>query len=153
MALNQVEFDFRTEVNDLKTWLGHTLRQMTWARANNHDKIMGERLRRDAEIRKPKLKELNGLAASLKGHSALGGQELALTVLNSDWEEMERKLDILSRDEDAKKSDAVMKQESHLSKSAVASKGKNLKKIYMGPIYSTKKRRGEAKLFLNAGPM
>jgi hypothetical protein len=122
-----VDANFRTEVNDLKTWLGHTLRQMTWARANNHDKIMGERLRRDAEMRKPKLKELNAIAASLKGHSALGGQELALTVLNSDWEEMERKLDILSRDDDVTKSDAVTKQESHLSKSAVASKGKYFK--------------------------
>ena len=83
---------------------------------------MGERLRRDAEMRKPKLKELNAIAASLKGHSALGGQELALTVLNSDWEEMERKLDILSRDDDVTKSDAVKKQE--LSKSASATKGK-----------------------------
>ena len=73
--------------------MSHTLRQMAWAQANNHDKIMGERLRRDAEMRRPKLKELNAIAASLKGQSAVGEQEIAL--LNSDWEDMERKIGLV----------------------------------------------------------
>lgn len=53
---------------------------------------MAEGLRREAEVRKSKLKELNARAAALKGHRALGSQELALTVLNSDWEELQQKL-------------------------------------------------------------
>ena len=77
-------------MNELKTWMSHTLRQMAWAQANNHDKIMGDRLRRDAEMRRPKLKELNAIAASLKGHNE---QEIAL--LNSDWEDMERKIGLI----------------------------------------------------------
>ena len=96
----------------MKTWLCHTLRQMAWASANNHDKIMGEGLRRDAEFRKPKLKELNAMATSLKGHSALGGQELALTVLNADWEDMERKLRVMTRDENVTQTTVTFHQES-----------------------------------------
>jgi hypothetical protein len=110
-------------VNELKTWLGHTLRQMTWAKANNHDKIMGERLRRDAEMRRPKLRELNAIAASLKGHSALGSQELALTVLNSDWEEMERKIGLMSKEESHVVSSLQQSPPVKTSTSSSASKG------------------------------
>jgi muramidase (phage lysozyme) len=77
-------------MNELKTWLSHTLRQMAWAQANNHDKIMGSQLRRDAEMRRPKLKELNAIAASLRGQCVTAGQEIA--VLNADWDDMERKI-------------------------------------------------------------
>jgi len=110
----------RTEVNELKTWMSHTLRQMAWAQANNHDKIMGERLRRDAEIRRPKLKELNAIAASLKGHSAVGEQEIAL--LNSDWEDMERKIGLA----DSSTHNNVAKHEtSHANKASAASASKS----------------------------
>lgn len=84
---------------------------------------MGERLRRDAEFRKPKLKELNAMAASLKGHSALGGQELALTVLNADWEDMERKLRVMTRDnETVTQTTVTFHQESPPVKSSSSSK-------------------------------
>ena len=101
----------RTELNELKTWLSSAIRQMAWAQANNHDKIMGEQVRRDAEMRRPKLKELNAIAASLKSHSALVGQEVG--ALNSDWEDMERKIGIV---------DAVAKNNGALQATSNANK-------------------------------
>ncbi len=76
---------FRKELDLLKRWLSSA--KVKLVRAANDERV-AKQLVAEVRNRKSDVDHLNLLASQLQHRNALGGQEMALNFINSDWEEI-----------------------------------------------------------------
>ena len=79
---------FRKELDQLKRWLSSAKVKLVRLSSPLVDEKVIRQFMAEVKLRKSEVDHLNLLASQLQYRNALSGQEMALNIINSDWEEI-----------------------------------------------------------------